>query len=177
MSRSYASIPRRLLAFGADYVIIASYLAVLTLLGTFLRQANVMQSLFAGPTIGQVSTFLLVTLPVILYFTLMESSSWRGTLGKRTLGLAVVTVDDARLSPSRALGRAVLKFLPWELSHGCLWRIPGWPLSPDEPPRFVYAGFVLVWVMVGAYVLSALMSNRRQTLYDRLSRCFVVRAR
>ena len=67
--------------------------------------------------------------------------------------------------------------LAWELSHTCLWRIPGWPLEPQEPSWLVYAGFALVWVLVAAYILSALKSDRRQMLYDRLSGCVVVATR
>lgn len=177
MSRSYASIPRRFLAFGVDYVVIAVYLALLTFVTAFLVPAGIVQPLFAGPAIGQISAFLLVTLPVVLYFALFESSSRCATPGKRALGLAVRTAGFTRPTRSRALGRAALKFLPWELSHTCLWRIPGWPLEPQEPSWLVYAGFALVWVLVVVYILSALKSDRRQTLYDRLSGCVVVATR
>jgi uncharacterized RDD family membrane protein YckC len=153
----------------------AAYLAVLTFVSARLIPPDVRESLFAGPTVGQLSAFLVVTLPVILYFSLMESSSFRGTLGKRALGIAVVTEDLTRLSRSRALGRAALKFLPWELSHGCLWRIPGWPASPHDPPLGVYVGFGVVWALIIVYILGAVMSDRRQTLYDRLCRCVVIR--
>jgi uncharacterized RDD family membrane protein YckC len=172
---SYASLLRRLLAFGVDYFVIASYLALFTFLGSFVMPTGVMQFLFAGPTIGQASAFLLVTLPVILYFALMESSSWCATLGKRILRISVRTTELGRPTLSSTLGRSVLKFLPWELSHTCLWRIPGWPLAPEQPSWLVYAGFGLVWVLVAAYLLGAVFSDRRQTLYDRLSGCMVVR--
>jgi uncharacterized RDD family membrane protein YckC len=174
-NRPYAEIQRRLLAFGIDYCVIASYPAALTAISAFLIPAGALRPLFSGPTVGQASAFFLVTLPVVSYFALMESSSLKGTLGKRILGLAVVTADGARLTRRRALGRAALKFLPWELSHTCLWRIPGWPNSPQEPPWPVYAGFGLVWSLIGVYVLSAILSNRRQALYDRISRCVVIR--
>jgi uncharacterized RDD family membrane protein YckC len=173
---TYASIPRRFLAFGADYLIIALYLTILTLIRLFLIPDEALQPSLGGPAIGQPLVFLLLTLPVLLYFTFMESSSRRGTIGKRILHLTVVTVDHSRLTRSRALARAVLKFLPWELSHSCLWRIPGWPLSPQEPSWIVYAGFALVWALIIAYILNAAFSTRRQMLYDRLLRCVVIRS-
>jgi uncharacterized RDD family membrane protein YckC len=40
-----------------------------------------------------------------LYFALMESSIWRGTLGKRALGIAVSDLDGKRISFGRASGR------------------------------------------------------------------------
>jgi uncharacterized RDD family membrane protein YckC len=175
MNGSYASIPRRLAAFAVDYIIIASYLAVLTLVFVFVVPDEVIGYLFAGPEIGQASAFLLLTLPVVLYFALMESSSWSATPGKRALGVAVQASDLTRPSRPKSLRRTALKFLPWELSHTCLWRIPGWPQAPEEPSWLVYVGFALVWVLVAAYILSALVSDRRQTLYDRLSGCVVLR--
>ncbi len=44
-------------------------------------------------------------LVIWLYFTLMESSSKQGTLGKMALGLAVTDLDGSRISFGRATGR------------------------------------------------------------------------
>jgi hypothetical protein len=70
-----------------------------------------------------------------------------------------------RLTPSTP-GR--LKLAPWELTHACLWRIPGWPFAPRTPPLWVSVGLVFVWIIVAFYVLSLLASRTGQTLYDRL---------
>lgn len=40
-----------------------------------------------------------------LYFALMESSSWQGTLGKKALGLYVTDMEGRRISFGRASGR------------------------------------------------------------------------
>jgi uncharacterized RDD family membrane protein YckC len=40
-----------------------------------------------------------------LYFAIMESSHWRGTLGKRALGIAVTDMNGKRISFSRASSR------------------------------------------------------------------------
>jgi len=40
-----------------------------------------------------------------LYFALMESSSWQGTLGKRALGIGVSDMQGRRISFGRATGR------------------------------------------------------------------------
>jgi uncharacterized RDD family membrane protein YckC len=40
-----------------------------------------------------------------LYFALMESSIWQGTLGKRALGIAVTDLNGKRISFGRASGR------------------------------------------------------------------------
>ena len=46
-----------------------------------------------------------------LYFALMESSSWQGTLGKRALGIGVADVQGKRVSFGRASGRFFGKLL------------------------------------------------------------------
>ena len=40
-----------------------------------------------------------------LYFALMESSAWQGTLGKKALGLRVTDTDGNRIGFGRATGR------------------------------------------------------------------------
>jgi uncharacterized RDD family membrane protein YckC len=46
-----------------------------------------------------------------LYFALMESSRWQGTLGKRALGVGVTGIDGKRVSFGRASGRYFGKFV------------------------------------------------------------------
>ncbi len=45
------------------------------------------------------------------YFTLLESSRWQATLGKRACGLRVARLDGGRISLARAIGRYFAKFL------------------------------------------------------------------
>jgi len=46
-----------------------------------------------------------------LYCAFMESSSWRATVGKRLLGLQVITTDGERVSFGAATARHFMKFL------------------------------------------------------------------
>ena len=45
------------------------------------------------------------------YFTVLESSPWQATLGKRACGLRVTGLDGGRISLARAIGRFAAKFL------------------------------------------------------------------
>jgi uncharacterized RDD family membrane protein YckC len=176
---AFANLRLRFVAFLLDYLIIAAYIVVLIVVSVLLgfgplRQT--FQSLFANPNSGEISAFLLLVLPVILYFALFESSSWQATWGKRKVGLRVMNTYGERLSFGRSLVRSFIKFLPWELAHACLWRIPGWPLNPQTPPLIISTGLVLVWVIVGAYVISMLVSQKHQTLYDMIAGSYVVLA-
>jgi|HubBroStandDraft_1064217.scaffolds.fasta_scaffold03173_7 uncharacterized RDD family membrane protein YckC len=46
-----------------------------------------------------------------LYYALLESSAWRGTLGKKALGLEVTDLQGRRIGFGRASGRFFAKFI------------------------------------------------------------------
>jgi uncharacterized RDD family membrane protein YckC len=46
-----------------------------------------------------------------LYYALLESSTWQGTLGKRALGLEVTDLEGRRISFGRATGRFFAKII------------------------------------------------------------------
>jgi len=127
------------------------------------------RALFDDPNSAEATAFLLLVAPVLLYFAIFESSPLQATWGKRVLRLRAMTTGGERAGFLRALWRNALKLLPWELTHACLWRIPGWPFDPQTPPLWINVGLILVWVIVVVYVLSLLLSRTGQTLYDHLA--------
>lgn len=173
MEYSYAGLWVRIKAFALDYVIILIYL-MLVAAGAMvfnLTAPGVIQIFYATPLSSQITSFMIVTLPVILYFALLESSVWQATWGKRRVGLRVIRTDGKRLSTSHALGRTLLKFATWELSHTLIWQVG---FTAQELPPLVAVGFGLVWLLIGVNILSLLMSKTRQTLYDRLVSTHVI---
>jgi uncharacterized RDD family membrane protein YckC len=180
MKNSLRLLWLRLLAFALDYIIISAYLVALVGLSVVIARTGAgpgFRALFSNPNSAELTAFLLLVLPVLLYFALFESSRWQATWGKRVLGLRVVTTTGARVGFLRALWRNALKLIPWELTHACLWRIPGWPFAPETPPLWITVGLILVWVVVVVYVLSLVFSRTGQTLYDWLAGVRVVRAK
>lgn len=164
-----SSLLPRTVAFALDYIIIAAYLlaivAPLSLAGNYFVP-DVVAAVFGTPLSGQLMGFVLVTLPVTLYFAMQEAGPAQATWGKRRAGLHVGTVDGGRMTFTRSLGRTVLKFVPWELAHTCIWHVS----VTNEPPSSIFwAGITLVWVLVGANVISVATSKRRQALYDRVA--------
>jgi uncharacterized RDD family membrane protein YckC len=174
ISAGPASLWQRVKAFAFDYLLIAGYLILIVGLGVGVNVTlpRVSQTLFANRVSGQVISFLLVTLPVILYYALLESSPQQATWGKRKIGLRVIETEGARLKFLHALARTLLKFVPWELSHTLIWQLS---FAQPETTPFINAGFVLVWLLIGANLLSLWLSKKHQTLYDRLSATYVVR--
>jgi uncharacterized RDD family membrane protein YckC len=169
---TFAKVWQRSGAFLLDY-----HIALLVIVSVGLGIGplrNTFRAMFADPTISEFSGFLLLVLPVIMYFALLEHSSWQATWGKRKMGLRVTDTHGARLSLPRSLVGSLLKFVPWELTHACLWRIPGWPLAPTTPSPLITAGLVLVWILIGVYLVSMLVSKKHQALYDWIAGTYVV---
>ena len=173
----FASLKKRIAAFLLDYIIISAYIILLVVVGVGLGSGplkSMFRLLFANPNISELSAFIILVFPVILYFTFFEHSSWQATWGKRKMGLIVTDAKGGRISFIRSFVRSCLKFIPWELTHACIWRIPNWPLSPLTPPPIIIAGLILVWVIVAAYLLSIFYTKKHQALYDGIAGTYVV---
>src|SRR5688500_16624652 len=108
----YAGFPKRLAAFALDYLVILGYLVSLTLISVGLAYVvelpQPIVTVLTTPLVADGLTFLIVVLPVILYFTLQESSLAQATWGKRKLGLRVINVNGERLSRTRAFVRSLV---------------------------------------------------------------------
>ena len=58
-----------------------------------------------------------------------------------------------------------------------LWSLVTWgsqPLAPNTPSPIITAGLVLVWILVGAYFVSMLVSEKHQALYDWIAGTYVI---
>ena len=170
-----AGLRVRSLAFGLDYLPIALYLILLFVVAVVANRVwqPVVNRLFGDPISGEVSGFVLITLPISLYFAVSEASSSRATWGKRKMHLQVTDLTGGRVSPTRSLGRTALKFIPWELAHACIWQIS---FAADKSLPIYTAGFAIVWLLAAANVISLLISPNHETLYDWASGTLVVAA-
>jgi uncharacterized RDD family membrane protein YckC len=169
----YAGFWDRVWAFAFDYLAITLYLIGIIILsvGVNFTFPTMPQTFFGNPVSAQIMGFFVITLPVTLYFALQESSAAQATWGKQRRQLRLIGKDGERLSRPHALGRTALKFIPWELAHTCIWQVS---FSPPEPSPLITIGFILVWLLVGANIVSLLMSKTNQTIYDRLAGTYVV---
>jgi uncharacterized RDD family membrane protein YckC len=174
----YAGLSKRLYAFAFDYLIILGYIIIL---GAVTYSLVVVLNLVGqniawpdDPLKADLMAFVTLVLPVILYFTLLESSSSQATWGKQKAGLQVTIASGGKLTKRQAFVRSIFKFLPWQIVHTALFHFDGWPFAPTDPTPMVIAGFVLVWVMVALYVMSILISKKHRAPYDWVSGSYVV---
>ena len=127
---------RRLAAFGIDWVLISVWGGVVFAVVMLVTGGSPQKP--PGPWIAQGEAFLVMTLPVLIYFSWMESSRCEGTFGKRWLRLRVQRPDHSRVGIARSIARNGLKFLPWEMGHvvaqqafyGGESGMPNWVLVP-----------------------------------------------
>lgn len=169
--KTYAGFMQRAGAFALDYVIILIYLAAITLLMWLLNSLfSINDWLFADRVQAQFVAFLLVTLPVTLYFAMSESSNQQATWGKKRMRLQVGGYNGERISFWRSFARTLLKFIPWELSHTLIWEIS---FSSQTDSVLIYYGFV--YLVAGLNIASLLLTKNHQTIYDLLTKTYVVK--
>lgn len=170
--KTYAGFWQRVAAFALDYIIILGYLLGITLL-SLLRNSlfDINQWLFAERVRAQLVAFLMVTLPVTLYFAVSEASPRRATWGKQRLKLMVVDGEGNQITFWRAFGRTLLKFIPWEISHTLIWQIY---FSGGPAPAWINYGFALVYLLIGLNMISLVVTKTNQSLYDLMTGTYVV---
>jgi uncharacterized RDD family membrane protein YckC len=144
---------RRFIAFGIDWLVIIVWAGVV--FGIVMLGYSGQPPTPSGPWIGEAVGFFSMTLPVILYFSICETSSWQATIGKRILSLRVVGSRTDRISFSRILLRNFVKFAPWELGHlvaqqaifSSSSNLPNWVLVP------MAISFILsLWWVISIYL-------------------------
>lgn len=167
------SVIQRFKAFMIDYLLIAGYLLFLIVLTIFIFPS--LQSFFQGSlVVAQFTGFLMVTLPVTIYFAAFDSLGKGQTFGKRKMKIRVVTLDGQKPALVQSAFRNLLKFIPWELSHFLVYRLMA--LGDDPVPIFYMLIGSLIYVLIFVYLATAIFSKRRQTLYDWAVKTQVVRS-
>lgn len=158
----------RIGAFLADYIALAIYAAVLSLIVTALLRGNVIVPNEDSPrTQAHLFAFVTLTLPVWLYFTLQEGGPKRATIGKRLFHLQVNALSPKPMTIPRAALRNVGKFLPWEIAHAAIWYVPGRPFL-DPMPRANLFVCITACLASLSYLASLFIFSGR-TPYDRLA--------
>ncbi len=142
-------LPRRYVARVIDSIpIIALLFGVFSALGAIIPKD-------VGPLLGTILTLGLFLVIWIGYGTVLESSPWQATLGKRLTGLKVYSGAGGRITSSQALGRNLAKDGPFFL----LSPLPG--------------GQLLCVLWLGAHLLVMHRSPVYQAIHDRVAHTWV----
>lgn len=154
---------KRLTAYLLDYSIVAIYALCLFGVATILDLKGPMFT----PVISQLVGFISLTLPVFLYFFLMERSTARATIGKKLMNISVHT--ETGNTGTKILFRNILKFLPWEIAHTGVYWVIFYSESEINTPAWVWIVLILPQIVVIAYFISIIVSNGESAIYDTIS--------
>jgi len=116
-----------------------------------------------NPWAAQAVGLLSMWLPFVLYFSFMESSRLRASLGKRAVRLRAVGENGGRLSFRQALIRNAAKLAPWEAGHAVAHQAifaEGGPVPP-----WVWGAAVIAYAGPIWWIVALFVSGR--TPYDR----------
>lgn len=169
---SHATFKSRIYAFLFDYLIIAIYGVFVVGTLSFLFRSFFIRLFSNSPITAELTGFLLLTLPISLYFIWCESFISQGTWGKRKMGIRVVNCALQPIGIGRSIIRTAIKFLPWEAAHFAIWRIM-LPSHLSETTILVILYAVNATVLI--YLLSPLLNKKRKTVYDWVAGTEVIR--
>ena len=169
--------PARFLAFFIDYIVIIIYagflLGIVTLIYSISGETYSNQS----PIKGQLLGFLTLTIPVILYFTLMESHKGQATIGKLIFKLKVTDEQFGKPNFKRLLLRNTLKFTPWEIAHfGVHWSFY-FSGQDIQPPFWVWLALIFPQIIIVIFMLQICLAKENCSAYEVLSKTRVAMRR
>lgn len=161
-------IIKRFLAFMIDWLIIVLYACTLFGIMIVLASQGLVMLGPMYPLKGQLVAFLTLTLPVVLYYVIMECSTRHASIGKRIMKIRVSG------STGSIVLRNVIKFLPWEFAHaGILWVNY---IGHVETPLWIWALLILPQLAVAAYLVSIILTRGERSVYDIISGAHVSNA-
>ena len=169
-------VQNRLKAFVIDYLVILGYIVLLAATTLLLSSALSLNLQSLSLLSAQLLGFSTLTLPVILYFTLMEKSRQQGTIGKKKYHLQVVGNNLTKAGFGQLLLRNCIKFLPWELAHYFIYRLFYYTRQNTDPPGWVLTGLILSQALALLYLAVLIFNKNNCTVYESLSATKVIRA-
>ncbi|MFC4619473.1 RDD family protein [Camelliibacillus cellulosilyticus] len=162
----------RIYAFLLDYLVIVIY-GVVVVGGLSIALRPFITPLFShSPAVAELTGFILLTLPVTLYFALCEQSRWQGTWGKRRMSIHVINGSGERIGFGRAFLRSAVKFLPWELAHFAIWHFM---LPNSLSQSIIIAALIASYVLPVLYLVFPFTNQKRKTVYDWIAGTEVIR--
>jgi len=174
MNTTYANPFRRLLAYWIDITLLYAVLVGIQFGLTAVTNGAIVNwfELRNNPFLTYGWIFLVISLPMWLYFILNESSPRQATLGKSLLGLKVTDMNGNRLQPAKATWRTACKLAFFEIGHlSFLFPTPLFA-EPDPPFR---VGISILLALMAFYFVLTLITPRHQSLHDLIVKTVVLR--
>lgn len=168
---------RRVGAFFIDYGLIFIYAGILFTIALLIQNITnqVISTVHDSPFKDQIFGFLVLTLPVFLYFYICERSAYKGTLGKIIFKIEVHSIKPGNTKKSIFI-RNLLRFLPWEIAHTGVHWIIYYTSNNHQTPIWVFILLIVPQIIVILYFISIVVSKGQSSLYDKIAETTVVPA-
>jgi uncharacterized RDD family membrane protein YckC len=127
----------------------------------------------SDPWRGQLLGLATMTIPVILYFALLERAGRGASVGKRLLGLRVVGEGGRALGFRASVARNAIKLLPWEAGH----LVAHHAVAAGDADFPASLWLLAPLAMLGPVVLAVGILRGGRGLHDRLAGAQVVSTR
>ena len=157
-----------------DYVFILIYIALLLGTTSLVSWVFKLKLDTLNPAAAELIAFATLTLPVILYFMLSENGRYAGTIGKRKMGLHVVSKALTKATIGQLLLRNCIKFLPWELAHFFIFQLFYFNSTSNTTPGWVLAGLITSQLLAIIYLLFMIFNKNNRSIYELFSQTRVV---
>ena len=167
-------ILKRIYAILIDYLVIIGYMLILSSFTFMFSSLFNLYLQINNPWLGELIGFCTLTLPVILYFVFSENSHYRGTIGKRFLGLKVVSNSSQVANFYQLVVRNSIKFLPWEMAHFFVYQLFYFMNSGSVVPSWILNGLIFSQVIAMIYLLFIIFNKQNRTVYELISDSKVV---
>lgn len=160
------------MAFAYDYILIAIYIGILTATTLLLAAlGRPVDRFFADAGSSDLSAFILLILPVIIYFGWQEGSVRQSTWGKRRVGLRVTDGKGQPIGYPQAFLRAILKFVPWQMAHTAIFQLS---FADNGVALWVYLLLGGAYGLAIVYIVAIWRRPDHRALYDLLARTAVI---
>ncbi len=160
---------KRLAAYGADFLLLASILVCFQYLLYLLTPGFPFDDLDSGWEI-EIWVLLTMSFPVWTYFILCEFFAQK-TVGKKIWGLKVTNEEGANLRFRQALIRTFIRLLPWELTHLIiLVPDPWWSVEKPGNTMLIY----IPNIMMIMYIVILFRNKGVKGIHDYIARTKIV---
>ena len=123
------------------------------------------------PIVGNLISFITLTLPVFLYFFFFESSAKKGTIGKQLMKIQV-----QNNTKKNVFIRIFFKILPWEIAHlGIHWSIYYY-INGMEIPVWNWIINIFPQVIVLFYFITVIFSKGHSSFYDKIAKTRLIKS-
>lgn len=165
----HAKFGRRLLAGIIDFFVLLFPFCIALYVSAILKLANINMTIFV---------IILCSIIAISYYSILESSSWQATIGKKILKLRVTNLKYEKLSTAHAITRSLAKGISPLIAFCFMQGVIFLLLFTVNNSSFLDVMFRVIFFISFSIILFdfllILFTKNKQSFYDMCSKTCVI---